>query len=51
MTASTAVTTIIDFVFTRRNDLLAAGFSMNKAYRFILVSLTASGVLFALPSP
>ena len=51
MTAGTAITTIIDVMFTRRNDLMAAGFSMNKAYRFILVSLTASGLLFALPEP
>ena len=51
MTASTAATTIIDVVFTRRNELLAAGFSLNKAYRFILVSLAASGVLFVLPGP
>ena len=51
MTAWTAITTIIDVVFTRQNDLLAAGFSLNKAYRFILVSVTASGLLFALPEP
>jgi hypothetical protein len=51
MTAWTAITTIVDVMFTRRNLLLAAGFSMNKAYRFILVSLTASGLLFALPDP
>ena len=51
MTASTAATTIIDFAFTRRSEMLAAGFSMEKAYRFILFSLTASGILYAIPGP
>jgi hypothetical protein len=49
MTASTAATTTLDVLFIRRNILLAAGFSIEKAYRFILVSLSASGLLFLLP--
>jgi hypothetical protein len=51
MTASTAATTIFDVLFVRRDILLAAGFSLEKAYRFILVSLSASGLLFVLPGP
>jgi hypothetical protein len=49
MTASTTVTTIVDVAFTRQTLLLAAGFSMTKAYRFIMVSIAASGLLFVLP--